>query len=70
MMEVIETDLRRRRFSRVTLNVAKENQGAQELYLRLGYKVAAHEAGRWSYPDQEGVWQHVTEPAWRMEKEL
>jgi ribosomal protein S18 acetylase RimI-like enzyme len=70
LMEVVEDDLRRRRFSHVTLNVAKDNPRARELYQRLGYAVTAHEPGRWSYPDHNGVWQHVHEPAWRMEKEL
>ena len=70
MMEVVETDLRGRGLSRITLNVSKENRRALELYQRLGYKVAAHESGRWSYPDHKGVWQNVSEPAWRMEKKL
>ena len=70
MMEVVENDLRRRGVFRITLNVSKENRRARVLYQRLGYKVIAHEPGRWSYPDHEGNWQHVSEPAWRMEKKL
>ena len=70
MMEVVENDLRRRGVSRVTLNVSKENRRALELYQRLGYNVIAHEPGRWSYQDHKGNWQHVSEPAWRMEKKL
>ena len=70
MMAVVEADLRRRGRSRVTLNVAKDNRAALQLYQRLGYKIAAPESGRWSYPDHEGVWHQVVEPAWRMEKKL
>ena len=70
MMDVVESDLRQRGLAWVTLNVAKDNQGALELYQRLGYKIAAHEAGRWSYPDHKGIWQQVIEPAWRMVKRL
>jgi ribosomal protein S18 acetylase RimI-like enzyme len=68
MMQVMENDLIRRGFSWVTLNVAKTNYSARRLYCRLGYRVVAHEAGRWSYRDEKGVLQKVDEPAWRMEK--
>ncbi len=70
IMEAVENDLRKRQFSIVTLNVAKENVSAQRLYRRRGYHVVAHEPGVWSYPDQDGVWHHMEEPAWRMEKNL
>jgi ribosomal protein S18 acetylase RimI-like enzyme len=65
-----EEDLRRRGFRIATLNVARDNVRAQELYRRNGYHVVASESGRWSYPDEYGRWQTVDEPAWRMEKEL
>lgn len=70
MMAIIEEDLRRRKFVCLTLNVAKDNPRALQLYERLGYHITAHEAGCWSYPDHNGVWQRVKEPAWRMEKKL
>ncbi len=70
MMEVVESDLRRRGYSSVTLNVAKDNVDAQRLYERHGYRIVAHEPGVWSYPDDQGQWQLVNEPAWRMEKRL
>lgn len=70
MMDVVEDDLRQRGFTYVTLNVARDNPRAQQLYLRRGYKVVAPEPGIWSYPDHMGVWHQVNEPAWRMEKEL
>ena len=70
IMEAVENDLRRRHFRSVTLNVAKDNSGALRLYQRRGYLVIAHEPGIWSYPDEEGIWHHMEEPAWRMEKYL
>ncbi|HOU43524.1 MAG TPA: GNAT family N-acetyltransferase [Anaerolineaceae bacterium] len=68
--QVVEEDLLQRGYRYITLNVAKENLRAQALYRRLGYRYIAHEPGRWSYPDHEGVWHQVEEPAWRMEKRL
>jgi len=70
MVKVVEDYLRGRRFSRVTLNVAKENVSAIRLYKRLDYQIVAEEPGVWSYPDDEGKWHTVIEPSWRMEKEL
>jgi ribosomal protein S18 acetylase RimI-like enzyme len=70
MIEIVEDDLRRRGFSTITLNVAKDNPRARELYERHGYKVTGQEPGVWSYLDHEGLWRHVNEPAWRMEKAL
>lgn len=70
MMEIVEADLIRRGYRSVTLNVAKDNLRAQQLYFRKNYRIVAHEPGRWSYPDDKGEWQVVEEPAWRMEKLL
>ena len=70
MMEVVEGDLRERGFQYVTLNVARDNPRAQQLYLRRGYHVVAPEPGIWSYVDEKGNWHRVEEPAWRMEKAL
>lgn len=70
LMDVVEADLRKRGFQYVTLNVARDNPRAQQLYLRRGYHVTAPEPGIWSYPDENGVWHQVKEPAWRMEKEI
>jgi ribosomal protein S18 acetylase RimI-like enzyme len=69
-MQVIMEDLHQRGYRRLTLNVAKTNIRAQALYHRLGFLTTAHEPGIWSYQDHEGNWQHVEEPAWRMEKSL
>jgi ribosomal protein S18 acetylase RimI-like enzyme len=70
IMDVVEADLSDRGFKIITLNVAKDNVDAQRLYRRRGYRIVAHEPGTWSYPDDKGVWRHVQEPAWRMEKEI
>jgi ribosomal protein S18 acetylase RimI-like enzyme len=70
ILAVVEEDLRQRGFEIITLNFAKDNPGAQRLYLRNGYKVIAHEPGIWWYPDDNGDWHQVNEPAWRMEKQL
>jgi hypothetical protein len=40
------------------------------MYEAHGYQAVAHEPGCWSYIDHEGNWQHVEEPAWRMEKAI
>lgn len=70
IMEAVEEDLRERGFQYVTLNVARDNPRAQQLYIRRGYHVVAPEAGIWSYPDDKGAWHRVEEPAWRMEKSI
>lgn len=70
IMQVVEEDLRKRGFYYVTLNVARDNPRAQQLYRRRGYYVVAPEPGIWSYPDEKGNWHQVEEPAWRMEKPL
>jgi ribosomal protein S18 acetylase RimI-like enzyme len=70
ILETIEDDLRARSYSYVTLNVARDNPRAMQLYVRHNYHVVAPEPGIWSYPDEKGIWHTVSEPAWRMEKRL
>ncbi len=70
MMNTVEEDLRKRGFSCLTLNVAKDNPRARKLYERQHYRVTGNEPGIWAYYDHNGVLQHVNEPAWRMEKQL
>lgn len=70
MMDVVENDLRLRAFQWITLNVARENTQAQQLYYRRGYRIVAPEPGRWTYVDDQGHIREVVEPAWRMEKRL
>jgi ribosomal protein S18 acetylase RimI-like enzyme len=68
LMLAAETELIERGFSYATLNVGQENPKAQRLYERLGYRIVAPEAGRWSYEDENGLRREIHEPAWRMEK--
>ena len=70
IMEVIESDLFRRGYTCVTLNVAQDNFAARRLYERLGYRVTEVEPGNWHYIDEVGVRHDVHEPAWRMEKQI
>lgn len=70
IIKIVEDDLRQRGYSILTLNVAKDNPRARKLYERHGFKVTGQEPGVWSYLDHEGLWRHVNEPAWRMEKKL
>ena len=53
-----------------TIAAAKNNPRARQLYERLGYKVVAQDAGRWSYVDHEGRTRYVHEPCWVLEKRL
>ena len=66
----VEEDLRQRGFTRLTLNVARDNPRAQSLYTRLGFVVVGSEPGIWSFIDDTGRRRWVEEPAWRMEKRL
>lgn len=65
-----ETDLFKRGFRHITLNVSRDNLPALHLYKRLGYRIVAADPGRWSYLDEKGFRHDVHEPAWRMEKML
>lgn len=70
LMAALEKELFNRGVRIATLNVAKDNPRAQQLYEKLGFTVTAHEPGVWSYPDENGTWHKVEQPAWRMEKTL
>lgn len=70
MVKTVEDYLLERKFSRLTLNVAKDNPDALRLYKRLNFQIVAEEPGIWSYPDDNGIWHTVKEPSWRMEKLL
>jgi ribosomal protein S18 acetylase RimI-like enzyme len=70
MLEMVEADLLRRGYRKVSLNVGQDNQAARRLYERKGYSVVGSDPGRWSYLDHEGNLREVVEPAWRMEKML
>ncbi|MBI9046181.1 MAG: GNAT family N-acetyltransferase [Anaerolineaceae bacterium] len=66
----VENDLKSRGVEFLTLNVTKENTRAIQLYERMGYKIKAHEEGRWFYKDHKNIRRNVHEPSWRMEKLL
>jgi ribosomal protein S18 acetylase RimI-like enzyme len=68
LLKTVESDLVRRGFKRISLNVARDNDDARRLYEKQGYQVVAPEPGVWSYLDHEGHRRFVNEPAWRMEK--
>lgn len=70
LLAAVENDLRLRGFSALTLNVARDNYDAMRFYDRHGFRIVAEEPGIWDYQDEHGNWQHVEEPAWRMEKKL
>jgi ribosomal protein S18 acetylase RimI-like enzyme len=70
ILDVLEKDLLARGFREVTLNVARENEGAIRLYERLGYKIIKEIPGSWSYYDPDNVLRHVREPGYRMMKKL
>ena len=70
MMDILEGYLVEQGYTRVTLNVARDNLAAIRLYHRQGYKIVAEEPGIWSFPDDLGAWQTIEEPSWRMEKIL
>lgn len=65
-----EYDLRRRRFVRAAIAVAKDNSRALRLYRRLGYQMFAEDPGTWSYLDDEGRLRQVFEPSYLLDKEL
>lgn len=70
MLAVLEDYLIARHYTRLTLNVARDNPDAIRLYKKLGFQIVAEEPGIWSYIDHMGKLCTVEEPSWRMEKHL
>lgn len=70
LIKTAESMIIERRFSTMTIAVAKENIGALRLYERLGYRKFAEDPGRWTYTDHLGVIQQMNEPCWILEKTL
>lgn len=70
MIQAAEHILITRQFKKVSIAVAKENEGALRLYQRQGYRIYADDAGHWRYVDHRGVIQDVHEPCWLLEKML
>ena len=67
-LQSVESDLIRRGFKHISLNVARDNDAARRMYEKAGYHVVAPEPGIWSYLDDKGHRKFVNEPAWRMQK--
>lgn len=65
-----EAHLRRRAYRWAAIAAAKNNPRARALYERLGYAVVGEDPGVWSFVDDRGALQHVTEPADVLEKVL
>ena len=70
LMDWAEADLLARGFREVTLNVARDNEGALRLYQRLGYHIVKEIPGRWSYFDLNNELKHAVEPGYRMMKRI
>lgn len=70
LMAHAESDLQLRRYSLVSLLVAKDNSGGLRFYERIGYKKKGSDEGFWSYLDHMGHHQDVHEPSWKMRKYL
>lgn len=70
VMQFVEDYLRQKGFSWLRLNVAKGNLKAITLYKDRGYRIMGPDSGTWRYEDNNDKWQTVSEPAWRMIKEL
>lgn len=70
IMQHVESDLIQRGFKELTLNVAEDNPGAIRLYQRLGYRILKKISGQWSFYDDQGQLQHISEPGYRLIKKL
>ena len=70
MMAYVEDYLKSLGFRSIRLNVARANLQAYRLYERRGYKKIGSDPGVWNYQDDQGQWQTVNEPAWKMIKYL
>jgi ribosomal protein S18 acetylase RimI-like enzyme len=70
LLHEAEAILRQRNYERVTIGVAKTNEGALRLYQRHGYAIFGENNAPWSYQDHQNVWRTVDEPSWLMSKSL
>lgn len=70
MMQFVEDFLRQKGYSWLRLNVGRDNIAAIEIYRHRGYRIMGPDSGTWRYEDDNNKWQTVSEPAWRMIKEL
>ena len=70
LIDQAEEALRERGFKRAIIAVAQHNLDARRLYERHGYSIFREDPGEWSFIDDRGLPQHISEPAYLMEKEL
>ncbi|HNX45698.1 MAG TPA: GNAT family N-acetyltransferase [Anaerolineaceae bacterium] len=70
MLSFVDVELKKRGFTSIRLNVARANSQARKLYERHGYHLIGPDPGVWRYIDNNGQWQTVREPAWKMQKKL
>jgi ribosomal protein S18 acetylase RimI-like enzyme len=63
LIERAEDQLRQRGFRKAAIAAAKDNPRARRLYERLGYSMVADDPGEWSFVDDEGRVQSISEPA-------
>jgi ribosomal protein S18 acetylase RimI-like enzyme len=69
-LNFVTSDIIKRGFSKIYLNVGKHNPNARRFYERHGYSVDGDEPGRWTYIDHKGRIQNVVEPSWRLLKQV
>lgn len=70
LIQEAENAIHDREFEWAAIAVAKDNLGARRLYERVGYRIFAEDAGRWSYTDHEGHTRQVQEPCWLLQKRI
>jgi ribosomal protein S18 acetylase RimI-like enzyme len=70
LIEQAEEVLKEHGFQRAVIAVAQDNLDARRLYERQGYSVFTQDPGEWSYIDDKGLLQYVSEPAYLMEKQF
>jgi ribosomal protein S18 acetylase RimI-like enzyme len=70
LIRTAEDLLYERGFRYTSIGAAKDNQVAQQLYLRLGYRIIFEDTGDWNYIDHEGKTRYVHEPCWILQKHL
>ena len=63
-------ELVERHFQRVVISVAKMNDAALRLYKNHGYAILREDPGRWSFLDHQNQVQHISEPAYILQKLL
>lgn len=70
LIHCAESVLRKKKFLKATIAVAKDNMGALKLYQREDYIIYGEDEGRWQYYDHRGRVCSVHDPCWLLEKQL